>query len=63
MTDQEKIRAYESQITAAVNLVDALQIVAWDFASTQIEDQNLNQIRNAVVGLSDSLENVLAKDV
>ncbi|MEY8838316.1 hypothetical protein AB9K41_04655 [Cribrihabitans sp. XS_ASV171] len=61
MTDRERIDALEHKLNEAMNLTAALQVVAWDFAQ-EVEAANTQARlrRDAVIGLADALERVLA---
>ncbi len=53
--------AFDSKLSNIGNLVDALQLVCWDLAQTQIKDAELNRLRNAVIGIGDGLEKLVAE--
>ncbi|WP_299983872.1 hypothetical protein [uncultured Ruegeria sp.] len=62
MTYQERALASELTLIGVGNLADALQLVNWELAQTEIEDAELVRIRGAVIGIGDSLEKLLAEN-
>lgn len=63
MTKSELLKAQSRQINELGgklheigNLVAALQIICADMAEATIRDKRLNEIRSAVIGLGDALD-------
>ncbi|MEY8838890.1 hypothetical protein AB9K41_07640 [Cribrihabitans sp. XS_ASV171] len=61
MTDREQFEVLENKLAEAQNLTSALQLVAWDMAQREAQAGSQERLcRDAVIGLADALERVLA---
>jgi hypothetical protein len=52
---------YEYAFTQLANLTEALKIVAWDFCQEDAPSRPLRSIRDAVIGISNSMAAIVAE--
>ena len=57
---QRKIWALENQLVEVANLVAALEVVSWQLAQVEAPGE-MGQLRDAVIGISKSLETRVAR--
>lgn len=57
---QKRIWALENQLVEVANLVAALEIVSWQLAQVEAQGE-MGQLRDAVIGISKSLETRVAR--
>lgn len=55
-------RVHDEMLGSLANLYAALRILAWDLSGQSIQKGELNDIRAGIIGITDAMEPVFARD-